>query len=319
MKNIIRMIRFKLNITQVVVVLILVLTVKISRGQQDPMFTQYNFNTQTINPAYAGTWESMGFLVLGRYQWVGMDGAPTTYTFSMQTPTRKEKVALGINVINDQIGREQRLSLYGDYSYRLKISEQSYLRLGLKFGVTNYNNILSNYLQNDEDGRDPMSDGEIDVRYMPNYGIGGFLYSKNYYIGFSVPKIIRNEFKDNFANFSTRSELRHFFLIAGYVFDLSDDFKFKPTFLTKATMGAPVDFDFTANFLIRDQFWLGAMYRTGDSYGFIAQWVFDKKLRLGYAIDFTTTKLQRFHNGTHELMVSYELGFKRKWSTPRMF
>ena len=319
MKNIIRMIRFKLNITQVVVVLILVLTVKISRGQQDPMFTQYNFNTQTINPAYAGTWESMGFLVLGRYQWVGMDGAPTTYTFSMQTPTRKEKVALGINVINDQIGREQRLSLYGDYSYRLKISEQSYLRLGLKFGVTNYNNILSNYLQNDEDGRDPMSDGEIDVRYMPNYGIGGFLYSKNYYVGFSVPKIIRNEFKDNFANFSTQSELRNFFLTAGYVFDLSDDFKFKPTFLTKATMGAPVEFDFTANFLIRDQFWLGAMYRTGDSYGFIAQWVFDKKLRLGYAIDFTTTKLQRFHNGTHELMVSYELGIKRKWSTPRMF
>ena len=319
MKNIIRMIRFKLNITQVVVVLILVLTVKISRGQQDPMFTQYNFNTQTINPAYAGTWESMGFLVLGRYQWVGMDGAPTTYTFSMQTPTRNEKVALGINVINDQIGREQRLSLYGDYSYRLKISEQSYLRLGLKFGVTNYNNILSNYLQNDEDGRDPMSDGEIDVRYMPNYGIGGFLYSKNYYVGFSVPKIIRNDFKDNFANFSTQSELRHFFLTAGYVFDLSDDFKFKSTFLTKATMGAPVEFDFTANFLIRDQFWLGAMYRTGDSYGFIAQWVFDKKLRLGYAIDFTTTKLQRFHNGTHELMVSYELGIKRKWSTPRMF
>ena len=66
-------------------------------------------------------------------------------------------------------------------------------------------------------------------------------------------------------------------------------------------------------------FWLGAMFRTGDSYGFIAQWIIDKRMRLGYSIDFTTTKLRRYHDGTHEVMVSYELGLKRKWSTPRMF
>lgn len=311
--------KFKLNMTIGLVILIVLLTARISNAQQEPMFTQYNFNTQTINPAYAGTWESMGFLVLGRYQWVGMAGAPTTYTFSMQTPTRNEKVGLGLNVINDQIGKEQRLSLFGDYSYRLRMGEKSFLRLGLKFGVTNYNNILSRYAQNDEDGHDPASDGEIDVKYMPNFGIGAFLYSEDYYVGFSVPKIINNEFKNNFANLSTESEFRNFFLMAGYVVNLSKDLKFKPTFLTKATMGAPVEFDLTANFLLRDQIWLGAMYRPGDSYGFIAQWIFDKRLRLGYAIDFTTTKLQSFHNGTHELMVSYELGLKRKWTSPRMF
>ena len=160
--------KVKLNISRISVILVLLLTVRVAIAQQEPMFTQYNFNTQTINPAYAGTWESMGFLVLGRYQWVGMDGAPTTYTFSVQTPTRNEKVGLGLNVINDQIGREQRLSLFGDYSYRLKVGESAFLRLGLKFGVTNYNNILSRYAQNDEDGHDRASDGEIDQRYMPN-------------------------------------------------------------------------------------------------------------------------------------------------------
>jgi type IX secretion system PorP/SprF family membrane protein len=283
------------------------------------MFTQYNFNTQTINPAYAGTWESMGFLALGRYQWLGMDGAPTTYTFSMQTPTRNEKVALGLNVINDQIGREQRLSLFGDYSYRLRVAEQTYLRLGLKFGVTNYNNILSRYAQNDEDGHDPASDGEIDARYMPNFGVGAFLYSERFYVGFSIPKMIKNEFKNNFANLSTEAEMRNFFLMAGYVVNISEDLKFKPTFLTKAVYGAPVEVDLTANFLLKDKIWLGATYRTGDSYGFIAQWIFDRKLRIGYAIDFTTTPLQSFHNGSHELMVSYELGLRRKWSSPRMF
>ena len=301
------------------VLLLLLLSVKLSWAQQDPMFTQYNFNAQTINPAYAGTWESIGFLVLGRYQWAGMAGAPTTYTFSMQTPMRNEKVGLGLNIINDQIGREQRLSVFTDYSYRLKVTDHTFLRLGLKLGVTNYNNILSRYAQNDEDGRDPASEGEIDVKYMPNYGVGAFLYSERYYVGFSIPKIIHNEFKNNFANLSTESELRHFFLTAGYVANLSEDIKFKPSILTKAVYGAPVEFDLSANFLLKDKIWLGAMYRIGDSYGFIAQWIFDKKLRVGYATDLTTTPLRNFHNGSHELMVSYEVGFRRKWSTPRMF
>jgi type IX secretion system PorP/SprF family membrane protein len=318
MKKRIKM-RISINTIRGIGILLLLLTSKLSFGQQDPMFTQYNFNTQTINPAYVGTWESMGFLVLGRYQWVGMSGAPSTYTFSYQTPTRNKNVALGFDVINDKIGRERRLSLLADYSYRLKLGQETFLRLGLKAGVTNYSNALSQYAQNDEYGHDALSDGEFDIRYMPNFGIGAFLYSENYYLGISVPKVIKNDFENNVANFSTEAELRHFFLQGGYVFELSQFVKFKPTFLTKATVGAPVELDLTANFLLNEKVWLGAMYRTGDSYGFIAQWVFDKRLRIGYALDLTTTQLKRFNNGSHEVMISYEIGLMRKWTTPRMF
>jgi type IX secretion system PorP/SprF family membrane protein len=319
MKTINKM-KFKLNIVKGLVVLVLLLAVNIAKAQQDPMYTQYNFNTQTINPAYAGTWDNMGFLVLGRHQWVGMGGAPKTYTFSMQTPTKFKNVALGLNLVSDKVGLEKRTILNFDYSYRLRVSEESYLRLGLKAGVTNYMNNLTEYIGYPGDPSDPMFMGDIDVKFMPNFGIGAFLYSDDYYIGLSLPKIIQNEFKNNYNNYSTWSELRHFFLIAGYVFDLSQDIKFKPTFLTKATWGAPVEFDLTANFLLRDKVWLGAMYRTGDSFGFIAQWIFDNQLRVGYGIDFTTTRLQHYHNGTHELMISYELSsLRRIWSTPRMF
>lgn len=307
-----------LQIIKGLVILTLVVAGLTSKAQQDPMFTQYNFNTQTINPAYAGTWESMGFLVLGRHQWVGMEGAPRTYTFSLQTPTKNEKVGLGLNLVSDQLGRESRVSLFGDYSYGIKVNENSILRMGLKFGVTNYHNNLSDYLQYPGEF-DPASIGEVDVKYMPNFGVGALLYSENYYVGLSVPKIIENDFDTNINNYSVESELRHFFFTAGYVFNLSEYLRFKPTFLTKASIGAPVEFDFTANFLLGDKVWLGAMYRTGDSFGFIAQWIFDKKLRIGYAIDFTTTHLQSYHNGTHEVMVSYEIGLKRKWTTPRMF
>ncbi len=223
-----------------------------------------------------------------------------------------------MNVVSDKIGKEQRLSVFGDYSFGFDISRNSILRLGLKGGIATYHNDLSGYIQYPGE-LDPYSQGEVDVKNMPNFGVGALLYSDKYYVGLSVPKLIQNDFKDNYNNFSSEAELRHYFLIAGYVFDLSESLKFKPTFLTKATLGAPVEFDFTANFLLKDKVWLGAMYRTGDSFGFIAQWIFDNRLRLGYSVDFTLSKLQRYNNGSHELMVSYEIGYRRRWSTPRMF
>lgn len=299
-------------------ILVLVLTVFASKAQQDPMYTQYMFNTQTINPAYAGTWESLGFMVLGRQQWAGFEGAPETYTFSVQSPMRNERVAVGLNLISDKVGKEKRLSLHGDYSYLLKMNKNTNLRLGIKAGFTNYANNLSAYAL--QSGDDPMFNGEIDTKFMPNFGIGAFLYNKKYYIGLSIPKMLQNDFKNNFSNYSTQAELRHYFLIAGLVLDMGEHLKFKPTFLTKVVVGAPVEFDFSANFLIRERLWLGAMYRTGDAYGFIAQWVFKQNLRIGYAVDFTTTNLQNHHSGTHEVMVSYELNLlKKKYVSPRYF
>jgi type IX secretion system PorP/SprF family membrane protein len=306
-----------IGINKIFGALLLLFVAKPSLGQQDPMYTQYNFNTQVINPAYAGTWESLGFTALGRYQWLGIDGGPRTYTFSAQSPTRRENVAWGIDVVSDKLGLEQHLSLMGDYSYRLRVSEQSYLLLGFKAGVTHYSNPLTNYSQDPEEPQETFEN--IDSKLVPNFGVGAFLYSKDYYLGLSAPKIMETNFEKANANYSNYSEVRHFYLQGGYVFSLSPYLKFKPTFLARATIGAPIVVDLTGNFLLGDKFWLGAMYRTGDSFGFLAQWVIDKKLRLGYSVDFTASRLRAYTVGSHELMVSYEIGSRRKWSTPRMF
>jgi type IX secretion system PorP/SprF family membrane protein len=149
--------------------------------------------------------------------------------------------------------------------------------------------------------------------------VGAFLSSSSYYVGLSIPKIIQNDIEYKDGSYSSFSEMRHFFLIGAYVFNFSNDLKFKPTGLLKATEGSPLQFDLTANFLIKDRIWLGAMYRWGDSFGFIGQFVLDEHIRIGYAIDFTTTKLRNHSNGTHESMISYELGMRKQWNTPRMF
>lgn len=316
----------KLNITKGLGILFLLASGLVSNAQQDPMYTQYMFNTQTINPAYAGTWESFSFMVLARQQWAGLEGAPQTYTFSMQAPLKNERVALGLNLISDVVGLEKRFYMFTDYSYLLPINEGMKLRLGLKGGFTNYSNNLSEYITNVPGSGiiDPSFQGEIDRKFVPNFGIGGFLYGKKYYAGFSIPKILSHDFENNYNNLSVNAELRHYFLIAGLIFDLGQNVKFKPTMLTKATFssesGAPVELDLTANFLIKEKFWLGAMFRTGDSFGFIAQWIIDKKLRIGYSYDYTTTNLQNFHNGSHEIMISYEMRFlKEMFASPRYF
>ena len=313
----------KLNIIKGLGILVLVIAGMTSNAQQDPMYTQYMFNTQTINPAYAGTWESLSFMVLGRQQWVGFDGAPQTYSISMQAPLRYERVALGLNLISDKVLYQKRFYMFADYSYLIPLNETLRLRLGLKGGFTNYSNNLYEYEIGDI--TDPTFQGVIDKKFIPNFGVGAFMYSKRGYLGFSVPKILNHDFESDAATkFSQNGELRHYFLMGGLVFNMGENLKFKPTMLTKASFtretGVPVEVDLTANFLIKERFWLGAMYRTGDSFGFIAQWIIDKKLRIGYSYDYTVTPLQDFNNGTHEIMVSYEMRFlKEMFASPRYF
>jgi type IX secretion system PorP/SprF family membrane protein len=316
--------RIKKNIIKGLVMLLIVVAGFTSKAQQDPMYTQYMFNTQTINPAYVGTWESIGFMALARQQWGGLEGAPQTYTFTIQAPLKNERVGLGLNLISDKVGLEKRFYMFGDYSYMLPVNKKSSIRLGLKGGFTNYTNDLSAYQTHDKGVTDPSFQGEINNKFMPNIGVGAFLYSKRYYVGFSIPKIVNNKFDNDLDNYSVESEMRHYYLTAGLVFDLGENIKFKPTMLTKATFsaetGAPVELDLTANFLIKEKFWLGAMYRSRDSFGFIVQWIFDEKLRIGYAYDIPTTNLHKVSSGSHEIMVSYELkSLKELVVSPRYF
>ena len=301
-----------------ILLLLMTMGALISKGQQDPMYSQYIFNLQTVNPAYAGYWQTTGFTLLSRDQWVGLNGHPTTQTFSFQTPLRSENVGIGFNVVLDKVGLEKRMLFNIDYSYKILLSENTSLRFGIKGGFTNYSNNLSQYVQNDPN--DPLFQGTVDNKFMPNFGAGLFLSSDKYYLSLSLPKILENSYKSNVNNFKTTSELRHFFFAGGLMFDLSEHLKFKPSFMTKSALGAPFEYDLSANFLIAERFWIGAMYRSGDAVGVNAQWIINKKLRFGYAYDFTTTDLQNYHKGVHEIMISYEIVLsKRLYISPRYF
>ena len=292
----------------------------LSKGQQDPMYTQYIFNLQTVNPAYAGYWKTMGIMALSRHQWIGLNGHPTTQTFSFQTPLKSDHVGLGFDVVLDKVGIEKTLSVSVDYAYEVLLSDITTLRFGIKGGFTNYSNNLPELVQYPDLQGDPDFQTTINNKFMPNVGVGLFLSSPRYFLSLSLPKMIENNYKSNVNNYDTKSQMRHFFFAGGMMFDLSDNVKFKPTFMTKTVAGSPFQYDLSANFLLAEKFWIGGMYRSGDSFGAIAQWIINKNLRFGYAYDFTTTDLKNYQNGVHEVMISYEFNYSRyKYISPRYF
>ena len=282
-----------------------------SSAQQDPIFTQYMFNGQIHNPAYAGMWEKIGFTALVREQWAGINRAPLTEAISFHSPMKNAAVGLGFNIINDTYGREKRLSILADYSYEIYLTPQRRLRFGIKFGFVNYKNPLTDYELYPDGEYDQAFAEDIDLSFLPNFGIGAFLYEDNYYVGLSVPKLVENDFKDNYHNYSTKAEIRTVYLNGGYVFPFITGNKlvFKPTMMIRASWGTPVQYDIAANFLVREKLWLGVMNRSNNAICVTAQWMFNNNMRVGFAMDVTYNEIFPYQNGTYEFTIGYDVDF----------
>lgn len=286
-------------------------------GQQDPLFSQYMFNTLAFNPAYAGSADVMTVLALSRHQWVGFEGAPSTQTFVAHSPLKNQNMALGFTAINDRAGPVRQTGILADYAYRIRVNDESQLAFGLKGGINIFQADIASLSTVEVDPANVNIEGKV----LPNFGFGLFYHSERYYAGFSVPKLLENDVSAGSTSaLVNATEVRHFFLMGGYVFDIDRDIKFKPSFLLRRVEGAPLSLDMNANFLFRERIWLGAMYRFGNSFGLLAQYQVNDQFRIGYAFDLTTTALGAYNSGTHEIMLNYDLRFARgKTVSPRYF
>jgi len=289
-----------------------------TQAQQDPLYSQYMFNTLAFNPAYAGSADVFTVMALSRHQWVGFAGAPSTQTFLAHSPLKGESMALGFTAITDKAGPVRQTGAQVDYAYRIRVTEDSRLAFGLKGGVNIFQADIAS-LSTVQEG-DPAN-VNIQGQLLPNFGFGLFWHSERYYAGFSIPKLLQNEIEaGNATNLVTASEARHWYLMGGYVFDLDRDIKFKPSLLLRRVEGAPLSLDVNANFLLRERIWLGGMYRVGNSFGLLGQYQVNDQFRIGYAFDLTTTRMGAYNAGTHEIMLNYDLRFlKGRTISPRYF
>ena len=284
-------------------------------SQQDSQYTQYMYNTPLVNPAYAGSRETITAFLLHRNQWVGLDGAPVTNNFSINMPVGDSNFGIGLNFVNDKIGPVSENEISADLAYFIQVSENFKLSLGLK-GTANLFQLDVNKLRI-YDPADPQFQN-MDTEFSPNVGAGLYLFSDKTYFGLSVPNFFES-YRYNDNNIEITKEKMHFYFIAGHVFTLSPNIDFKPAVLSKIVEGAPLQADVTANFLFFDKLTLGAAYRWDASVSALAGFQISDSWFIGYGYDLETSKLANYNSGSHEIFLRYEFFNRSRVSAPRFF
>lgn len=292
-----------------------ILCVDFATAQQDPQYTQYMYNQNVVNPAYAGLKEGLALGLLYRNQWSALDGAPETFTFNAHAPVG-ERTGLGISIIRDELGPVKETNAYVDFSYTIPVSNSYQLAFGLKGGATFHDVGLSSLEL--QDPGDPFFSQNVN-RVNPNIGAGVFLYSDNFYFGASVPNILSSlHLDENGLQFG--SETSHYFVTSGYVFQTTENLKLKPSVLVKSAFDAPTSFDVNLNALFLEKFELGVSYRLDDSFSGIVGFQATPELRIGYAYDAVVSEINNVAPSSHEIILTYNIIFnKRALRSPRYF
>jgi len=305
----------------IVLILFVVLFNSLSFAQQDAQYTQYMYNTISVNPAYAGSRDVLSLAGLYRTQWVGLDGAPKTMTFSGHTPLRNDKIGLGVSLVRDQIWIQDETYLDIDFSYTINTSDEGQLAFGLKAGAHLLNIDFSKTNPENPTDDDFNVANNIDNKFSPNVGLGIYYHTKKFYIGYSAPTLLRTQYYDNdvsSVSYLAKDRVNHY-LIAGYVFDLKNNLKFKPAVLFKAVSGAPLQADLSGNFLFNNKLTLGLAYRWSAALSGLVGFQITDNLMIGYAYDWETTELNNYNSGSHEIFLRFELQKAARILSPRFF
>lgn len=286
------------------VLMIFLSTLKIN-AQQLPNYTQYLYNMQIINPAFVGYRADLSLSVLSRDQWVGLEGAPTTRTFSINGRTSRG-LGIGATVVNDKIGLTETTNVNFDASYTLVISDASRLSLGLKGGMTFFNNNLFDGITPDNESYASTSGS------FPNVGFGALYYNRDFYVGLSVPYLLETPqfyIQDRFKETSLATN-PNIFLSTGALFEVSESIMFKPSTMVRYTTNQPVSIDVNANFLYNEVIEAGLSYRYQSSISALFTLLIKEKYRIGYAYDYKTIRIPGNLN-THEFILHVDLDFER--------
>jgi len=308
----------------IALILLVVLGSFTGHAQQDPQYTQYMYNTQVINPAYAGNRDALSFGLLYRTQWVGLDGAPKTGTFTVNSPIGSlDNMGLGLSVVTEELGPASESNITVDYAYAISLSDQAELSFGLKAGIDILDVDFTKL--NIFDITDPRFQNNIDNRVQPQIGAGVYYNTDRFYAGLSVPNFLTTRHFDegsieNVEKETIAAERLHYFLIAGYVFDLSDNVKFKPATLVKAVSGSPLQWDVSANFMLYEKFTAGLAYRWDAAMSALVGFQATDGIFLGFGYDYQTTDLEQYSDGSYEFFIRFDIFNKpEKLLTPRFF
>jgi type IX secretion system PorP/SprF family membrane protein len=282
-------------------------------AQQDPIYSQYMMNGTLINPAYPSMDESAALTLVGRNQWVGVDGAPKTASFTFYTPFKTTNTSVGFSAMNEKITVLSRTGLNFHISQRVNLNENLRLALGLKVGMSQFRENNSQLTTTDPIFADNASYFKSEV------GFGFMLFTDRFFVGLSSP---------TFQSFDVGNKINkivyntHYYLQAGYLLDAGENVKVKPNILLRRVKGAPMGIDFNTSVLIKELVWLGASWRSEKAVTGMVQVQVNRSFQVGYTFDTPmSSNLKGAQTVSHEIMLNYRFQWSNseKEVDPRYF
>jgi len=300
---------------------VLLLIAKIGVGQINPTSNLYILNPMSINPAYAGESGALNISTFFGKQWVGVDGAPTTLAFSADAPFADRKLGLGLMILSDKIGVTKENQLSTNYAYKIEL-ENSILSFGLGANIITTNTAYSDLIVIDPGDEIYLVDSKL---YMvANFSFGMYFSGKNYFAGFSVPKLLNYSFDVTKNKFVIDNSIRNYsyLLNTGYIYDISEDFKLFPSVLIRYSSvpsKSKFQYDINTHISYLNKFWIGGSYRNKRTFAAMFQVQPNDQLRIAYTYNIELSQLGKYSKGSHEVMLRYIFRYNVDALNPLIF
>lgn len=297
---------------------VLILLPMMLMGQLTPVTNHYVLNPLRINPSYAGSRGGLSVAAFYRQQWVGLDGAPRTMSLELDAPVLSDKLGLGLFVVNDKIGVTKQTEVMTSYAFRISVGNGT-LALGLGAGLVATNTAWSELIVLDPGDDYFLIDSKVFV--VPDFSFGTYYSGKNYFLSFSIPRLLGYSFDFDKNKYSLRVEPGNYNYVVntGYMFPLGAKARMMPSALVSYSPGDRLLYDGSLHFILYDRVWFGATYRSTGSVTALAQFAINNQLKMAYSYDFDFGKLGTYNNGSHEVMLRYEFRYKVDVINPLIF
>lgn len=299
-------------------------------AQQDDQYTHFMYNKLGYNPAFAGELETGTFTLLGRQQYLGLEGAPSAQMLTFNTPLSSTGIGLGGQISRSVIGFSERYSVTGSYAYRLNLGRGGRLGIGISTSVRLLRTDFSEARPIEAAINDESIPVGLQSKYVPNFGAGLYYSNEKFYAGVSAPSLLQNNIDLSDEEQVISRQILHLYLMGGMTLPLDEKVKIQPQVLLKFVQGAPFDADANVTLIINDKIHTGLSYRIGGSsesgIGESASILFaidaSEKWRLGLSYDLVLSEFRSYQNGSVEVLVRYAIGGRSEGESiesPRFF
>jgi type IX secretion system PorP/SprF family membrane protein len=296
-------------------ILILALTCSAMQGQKAMPLSQYVHNRFAINSAFAGSREVLSIFASFRKQWAGVPQSPTAQYFTGHTPLRNPRMALGVQVFNENIAIKNNFETSFSYAYRVHVNPYTWMAFSISGGLSSY---AINWNQVTLEDRNDEVFGGNESSIGPQAGFGWSIYNDKFFGGFSIPEFFTQDFeKLDGSNFEM--EKIDYFLTGGYIIDISSLFALQPSFLTKISKDNGSWTDLSTTLIYNKMIWGGITYRTREELVFHMGWLLLPQLRVAYSYDYSLGDIGNFNHGSHEISIQYDFGYKVNTPSPKFF